>query len=61
MKELIGGCWLLGLLVGCAGFLTFAAILCSIGGIFAGAMFIAITKERKRETNWRKNYPSYKY
>ena len=61
MKELMGGCWLAGLLAGAMG-LYWGAIALGIIGALAGAAswYDELLKE-KQAASWRRSYPSYKY
>lgn len=61
MKELMGGCWLAGLLAAAMGFYVGAAILGAIGALAAGASWQAERIAEQKAESWRKNYPTYGY
>jgi len=61
MKELAGGCWFAGLLVGAMGLYWCAIALGLIGALAGAASWYDEQLQEKQAASWRKNYPSYKY
>lgn len=61
MKELMGGCWVAGL-IACALGLYFYAIILGILGLLAGAAsWYDELLQEKQAASWRRNYPRYRY
>ena len=65
MKEIIGGCWIAGILAMALLGIVPGLVLLLLGagaGIVAGVMELLARKQKEEaEQAWRKNYPSYKY
>lgn len=61
MKEIMGGCWLAGLLAWVMLGLIPGLVLFGIGAVAGSWALIKEKEAEQAENNWRKNYPSYKY
>lgn len=61
MKELMGGCWLAGLLAAAMGLYVGCAVLGIIGALAGAASWYEEQLHERQATSWRKKYPSYKY
>lgn len=61
MKEIIGGCWLAGLLAWAALGMVPGLVLLGLGTLAESWELIKKAEAVKAENSWRKNYPSYKY
>ena len=61
MKEIMGGCWLTGLLAWALLGTIPGIILIAIGCIAASWQLAKEKQAEIKAASWRKNYPSYKY
>ena len=61
MKEIIGGCWLAGLLAWAVLGMIPGLILLGLGTLAESWELIKRAEAVKAENSWRKNYPPYRY
>lgn len=61
MKEVMGGCWLAGLLAWALIGPVPGLILLGVGTVAGAGEAVKEYQAAKAAASWRKNYPNYKY